>query len=144
MSKVNVCQVCGHLEFEGAPEQCPVCMSPKEKYEEKNDVIHDAAFEGKEKHVPVLVTTETCGLIPDECKDVHIKVGSTPHPMQADHWIQWIDVYLNNKFVLRSMFAPDAVQAATAAHFKKDKQGTVTVVELCNKHGYWSAQTELK
>ena len=30
-----VCGVCGHVEFDKAPEKCPVCKSPKTAFQEK-------------------------------------------------------------------------------------------------------------
>lgn len=144
MEKLFVCQVCGHLEFGQAPDNCPVCFATKDKFNEDQDVIHAAEKEGKEKHVPVVLLTESCGLIPGECSDVNIKVGALPHPMQSDHWIQWIDVYLDKNYVSRTMLTPDSLQAATGIHFKKDQRGTLTVIELCNKHGYWSVEAQLK
>ncbi len=32
--KYFVCQVCGHLHLKEAPEKCPVCGAPKEKFKE--------------------------------------------------------------------------------------------------------------
>ncbi|MBN1411046.1 MAG: hypothetical protein JW969_09380 [Spirochaetales bacterium] len=141
MEKLFVCKVCGHIEFGSAPEMCPVCMA--KSFTENPDAIMPAEKEGKEKHVPVVTTSASCGLIPGECKDVFIKVGSVAHPMQDDHWIQWVDLYINKKFAARSQFAPSSIQAATCVHVKKDTTGEVTVIEHCNKHGNWMAKTTL-
>lgn len=143
MEQIFVCQVCGHIEFGQAPDACPVCWAPKEKFEQKSDAINPAEKEGKEKHVPVIVTTGTCGLIPDVCQDVHVKVGVTPHPMEADHWIKWIDVYMDKKFISRTYLNPAVLQAAVGLHVKKDQKGKLTAIELCNKHGYWMSEAQL-
>lgn len=141
MEKMFVCAVCGHIEFGNAPAECPVCFA--RKFNEDPNAIMPAEKEGKEKHVPVVTATGQCGLIPGECKDVLVKVGSIPHPMQADHWIMWIDAYVNNVFVSRVQLKPESLQAAACIHFKKDVTGTVTVIEHCNKHGNWMAQVAL-
>jgi len=138
MDKLFICTICGHIEFGSAPANCPVCAATT--FIEDPNAIMATEKEGKEKHVPVLVYSATCGLIPNECKDVFIKVGSVPHPMQADHWIMWIDVYVNNQFASRVHLTPQTLQAATCVHFKKDVKGTVTVIENCNKHGKWMAK----
>jgi len=141
MEKLFVCKVCGHIEFGNAPAKCPVCES--DLFTEDMNAIMPAEKEGKEKHVPVVSFSATCGLIPNECKDVFIKVGSVPHPMQSDHWIMWLDVYVDNKFVSRVQFMPEKLQAAACIHFKKEVKGTVTVIENCNKHGRWMAKIDI-
>lgn len=141
--KFFACKGCGHIAFNEAPDKCPVCMAPKKMFIEDPEAIKPAEKEGKEKHVPVLIKGDSCGLIPGECKDVHVKVGSVPHPMQDDHWITWIDVYLNKEFSARYSLSPKNLQAAIGLHIKGDKTGTLTVIENCNKHGRWMMETEI-
>jgi superoxide reductase len=140
MEKIFVCSVCGHIEFGAAPKACPVCWATADKFADTPDAIKPAEKEGKEKHVPVLVVSKQCGLVPGVCQDVHIKVGSVPHPMTAEHWIQWIDIYLNKAFVSRYQLLPTSLQAAVSVHFKNDQKGTVSVIEHCNIHGTWIAE----
>ena len=142
MLSLHVCQICGHVEFGAAPEACPVCFSPKEKYQGDPQAVNTAEKEGKEKHIPQIIVTDDCGLIPDVCRDVHVKVGSVPHPMTDDHYIQWIDAYVNKKFLARYMLTP-GVQPAVGLHLKKEQTGTLTVIESCNKHGRWIAEAPL-
>jgi len=142
MDKYFVCQGCGHVEFGAAPEKCPVCISPGEKYAEDAAAVNPAEKEGKEKHVPVILVTKECGLIPNDCSDIHIKIGSTPHPMQDDHWIQWIDVYNNKKYIARHMLTP-SMEPAVSVHIKRSLAGKLQVIESCNKHGRWTAEAEL-
>ena len=42
MPDIYVCGVCGHVEFGAAPENCPICHAPKEKFTEKNTLFADA------------------------------------------------------------------------------------------------------
>jgi superoxide reductase len=142
MGKLFVCQICGHIEFGAAPDHCPVCHAPKDKFKEDAAAVNPAEKEGKEKHVPVILVTKECGLVPDVCRDIHIKVGATPHPMVEDHFIQWIDVYVNKKYAARYYLTP-ALQAAVSVHLKSDAQGTIQAVEFCNKHGRWMAEAAL-
>ncbi|MBN2444999.1 MAG: hypothetical protein JXJ04_26830 [Spirochaetales bacterium] len=143
MDNLFLCKVCGHIEFNAAPEKCPVCGAPKSSFALNAEAVMPAEKEGKEKHVPVIITTNACGLIPDECKDAHIKVGSTPHPMQEDHWIQWIDIYINKKFSARYMMFPQSLQATIGIHIKSNQTGTLQAIEHCNKHGSWMAEASL-
>ncbi|MHC4561751.1 MAG: desulfoferrodoxin family protein [Planctomycetota bacterium] len=79
-----------------------------------------------EKHVPVVEKT------PDGAKVV---VGSTPHPMEADHWIQFIEVRTSDGQLLRQYLDPgDAPEAAFT--FEGD---IIATREHCNKHGLWMA-----
>ena len=108
------------------PESCDCdcnfqcCDKPMGLLEEKTA---DAATE---KHVPVVEKTA------DGAKVV---VGSTPHPMADDHWIQFIEVGTSTGQLLRQFLNPgDAPEAV----FKFN--GDVCCVrEHCNKHGLWKS-----
>ncbi len=143
MDKLYVCQACGHIEFGGAPESCPTCGAPKHQFKEDANALMSAEKEGQEKHAPQIVVTDDCGLIPGVCRDIHVKVGTVPHPMQADHWIQWIDVYVNKTFAARYSLLPQTMQPAVGVHLTKSQKGTLSVIEHCNKHGSWIAEASL-
>jgi desulfoferrodoxin-like iron-binding protein len=143
MTVMNVCLVCEHIEFGSIPANCPVCYAAKDKFKEDAKAVIPSAQEGKEKHVPVLSLSPGCTLIPEGCRDVAIKVGSVPHPMKSDHMIQWIDVYLDHRYVARYHMQPEFLQAAVSVHFKPEAKGTVTAVEHCNVHGTWMADFNL-
>lgn len=139
------CSVCGHLEFSNAPEQCPVCKSPKEKYRQNDRIFEESSEKSKEaavKHIPAITVNKQCGLIPNQgCIDVIVRIGATLHPMEAAHFIQFIDCYIDDKYVSRIMPTP-GVFAAGCFHLKT--AGTkVTIVENCNIHGVWKAETKL-
>jgi len=142
MDNLFVCGVCGHISFGQAPDKCPSCGASKSSFTQNNDVIAPPDKEGHEKHVPVLVVSEKCGLL-EGCKDVNIKIGATTHPMQEDHWINWIDVYVNKKFTSRYLMAPGSLMPGVGVHFKDTVSGNIIVVEYCNKHGYWKAEQTL-
>lgn len=146
--KALVCTVCGHVALNGvAPEKCPVCAVAKDKFVLKDDAIKTAAdpanlSEGEQKHTPVLVVVQECGLIPVPCKDVHVKVGSILHPMTAEHGIRWVDFYVNKEFISRINFYSGEVNPAAALHIKA-QSGTITAIEYCNLHGTWMSEAEL-
>jgi superoxide reductase len=143
MSKMFVCGVCGHIEFDNAPEKCPVCAASKDRYQEDENAVMPSEKEGKEKHVPTILVTDACGLIPDDCRDIHVKVGSVPHPMADDHWIMWIDEYVNKTYSARYYMMPQNMEPALGLHLKKGKTGTITIVANCNKHGRWMAEAAM-
>jgi superoxide reductase len=140
--KIFICGVCGHLEFGEAPANCPVCYAPKDKFKQNDNVFKESAEKSKEaavKHIPVVKIAKMCGLIPEGCGDAHIRIGEVLHPMEEKHFIKFIDVYLDGKWVERLLLSPNGINPAGSVHFKH-LEGKVTVVELCNVHGYWMTE----
>ena len=64
-----------------------------------------------------------------------IKVGSVPHPMDADHWIQFIEVIRKDGKVGRKDLNPGD---KPEAFFSIKMDEILQVRQLCNKHGLWS------
>ena len=143
-----VCKVCGHIALSGdAPENCPVCFSPKTAFEDKADVIKTPEnpaemTEGEKKHTPNLTIVKECGLIPGVCQDVHAKMGEIIHPMTPEHSITWIDFYVDKVFVSRITLTPDKCQPAGALHLNQGG-GKLSVISNCNVHGSWLAEADL-
>ena len=81
----------------------------------------------QEKHVPVI-----------EAKGgkVTVRVGSAPHPMVAEHYIQWIYLQTKNGGQFH-FFAPGDAPEATFALAEED--APVAAYEYCNLHGLWKA-----
>ena len=96
------------------------CGEPMELVREK---LED---EGQEKHVPVIEQTES---------GIKVKVGSMPHPMESEHYIEWIEVKSSNGEVVKKFLKPgDAPEADFC-----QKTETVSAREYCNIHGLWKA-----
>jgi superoxide reductase len=77
-----------------------------------------------EKHVPVITATPN---------GVKVVVGSVPHPMAEDHYIEWIEV-VNGPYVNRKYLKPGD---KPEAEFYVKMQPGLIVREFCNKHGLW-------
>ena len=145
--KGYVCKVCGFIAINGsAPENCPVCHAPKTSFEEKDAIKTPAdpqnLTEAEKKHIPVITVVKKCGLIPEGCTDVHVKMGEIQHPMQPEHYIVHIDFYIDNEFISRIILTPDKLNPAGALHLKA-KSGKLSVIELCNLHGAWIKEVNL-
>jgi len=80
----------------------------------------------QEKHVPVAVRTGD---------QLHVTVGSVPHPMLPEHYIMWIAVAEGNR-TTRVQLEPG--QPPEAAFIVGD--GPLTVYEYCNLHGLWATE----
>lgn len=142
---IFVCSKCGHVSFDSAPDNCPVCYAPKDKFSQNDNLFKESeekSPEGAVKHVPKLKVVTECGLFPEqECKLVSARIGETSHPMEEKHYIQFVDFYRDYKFIKRAMMTP-ALFAGAAAHLK-DTSGKITVVEKCNLHGWWMSEISL-
>ena len=143
-----VCKVCTYISINGsAPQRCPVCGAPAASFVEKDDAIMtpqdpDNLRDLEKKHIPVITIVKKCGLIPEGCQDAHAKIGQIQHPMQADHFIQHIDFYINNEFISRVHLTPDKLNPAAALHLKVGSGKFIALV-LCNLHGVWMNEADL-
>lgn len=140
-----VCKVCWFISINGAaPNKCPVCGAPKTSFEEKENAIKTSQDEItlSEKHTPVITLVKKCGLIPEGCQDVHVKIGEVQHPMLTEHYITHIDFYIDNEFISRVILTPGKLNPAAALHLKAE-EGKLSVIELCNLHGAWIKETNI-
>ncbi len=80
----------------------------------------------KEKHVPVVEK------VPGGVK---VKIGSVAHPMEAKHYIEWVEIIADGRSY-RQFLAPGEKPEATF-QVKAEK---IAVREYCNLHGLWSAR----
>jgi len=78
-----------------------------------------------EKHVPVIEQTDD---------HVKVKVGSVAHPMQADHWIEWIEVLSNGRSYRQFLKPGQAPEAFFLIH-----SSPLTARAYCNLHGLWKS-----
>jgi len=83
----------------------------------------DAAVE---KHVPVIVR---------DGNKVTVKVGGNPHPMQADHYILFIEVLAGEKVYRHDFKEGDTVAEATFLIEEKNLKARA----YCNLHGFWES-----
>jgi superoxide reductase len=81
--------------------------------------------EGKEKHVPV---------IEREGNKVYVKVGSVAHPMEEQHYIEWIEV-IDDGCVHRKQLKPGDEPKAEFT-VMSDR---VSARAYCNIHGLWQS-----
>jgi superoxide reductase len=139
-----LCSVCGYVAFGGAPEKCPVCQSPKDKFEQRDNLFTESkekSPEGAVKHVPVITVSKDCKIVGGACVDISIKVGETAHPMEEKHFIVFIDCYVDDKWISRMMLSPE-VFAAGIVHLKA-RGSKFKAVEHCNLHGWWEKEVSL-
>lgn len=142
--RIFICAMCGHVEFGNAPDFCPVCHAPKDKFEQNDAVFSDAEAKGKElsgSHAPVVTAKKHSSLISEmPCLEITVRVGKKLHPMEEAHHIRFLDCYVDNKHVSRNSLTLGSYAAGT---FQVKAAGAkVRIVEVCNLHGYWQAEVE--
>ena len=119
--EVYKCDACGNIieVLHGGAGELVCCGQPM------NLLAENTVDAAKEKHVPVVEKT------PDGVK---IKVGSVAHPMEAEHYIEWIEIIADGKSY-RQFLNPGEAPEAT---FTVDAEDVVAR-EYCNLHGHWKA-----
>lgn len=125
MTKTNElykCEVCDNVVLVVEGHDVPlVCCGQEMKQMEEQTI----AKEGKEKHVPII---EIDG------KNVKVKVGSVPHPMEESHWIEFIQILKDGKIIAHKQLSPGE---KPEAEFCLDDTEGIVARELCNIHGLW-------
>lgn len=77
----------------------------------------------KEKHVPFIIK---------DGDKLTVKIGSIPHPMTGEHYIQWVAA-VTDKGIFRKELKPGDTPEVSFCCL-----GTVVAVyEYCNLHGLW-------
>jgi superoxide reductase len=119
--QVYKCSVCGNqVEVIGAGDGTLVCCNkPIELFVENTT---DAA---QEKHVPVVQPVDG---------GVKVTVGSVPHPMLKEHWIEWIEVIAGGTTYRQFLSPGDPPEAVFPV-----ENGALVVRAFCNLHGLWKA-----
>ena len=119
LKQIYKCDICGNivevLHVGGGELVC--CGQPMKLLEEK---LSDA---GQEKHVPVI------GPAADE---VRVKVGSVPHPMEKEHYIEWVEVISGGDSCRHFLEPGDKPEAGFGIKGKK-----LAAREYCSVHGLW-------
>jgi len=121
IKQVYKCNICGNivevLHAGGGELVC--CGQPMELLEEKTK------DEGEEKHLPIIEKTD---------KGIKVKIGSVLHPMEENHYIEWIEVISNGK-VYRKFLKPGDDPIANF-----EVSGDIIAREYCNVHGLWKTE----
>ncbi|TFG60577.1 MAG: desulfoferrodoxin [Spirochaetales bacterium] len=117
--QVFKCEKCGNIVemLHAGDGDLECCGEPMKIYEEKT------ADSKTEKHVPLIEKT---------ADGYKVTVGSTLHPMEEKHFIEWIELVAGDR-VYKEFLKPGNPPSANFC-VKADK---VTAREYCNLHGLW-------
>jgi len=120
--EIYKCEICGNVVevLHGSVGQLVCCGQPMKLMETKKEE------EGYEKHLPVIEKQD------DKIK---VKVGSIPHPMEGEHFIEIIEVITKDNRILRKYLKPGE---APEAEFEVG--GIKEAREYCTIHGLWAKE----
>ena len=119
LKQIYKCNVCGNITemVHSGGGELVCCGAPMELKQEKNEE------EGNEKHVPMIEKTSS-GVI--------VRVSSVAHPMEPEHYIEWIEAVTEHR-VYRKRLNPG--QEPWAEFFLEAEH--ISARAYCNIHGLW-------
>lgn len=75
---------------------------------------------------------------------VTVTVGhEVPHPNQPDHFIAWIELYIDEAPVARFDLSPVATDPVVSVVVTAEDGAVLKAIEHCNLHGLWAAEVVL-
>ena len=123
-NQVYRCNICGNIVdvLHCGVGKLVCCGQEMQLLEEK---ITDS---GSEKHVPVVEKTDS---------GVKVKIGSIPHPMEENHFIEWIEIATDGR-IYRKMLKPgDKPEAEFEINL--ESINVINAREYCSIHGLWKS-----
>lgn len=112
------CEVCGNIVqimHEGIGELV-CCGKPMNLL-----IPHAKSEEKQEKHVPVI-------------EENKVKIGTIPHPMVEEHYIEFIQAINMNKNEIKTKF----LSPSDAPEMEIEQNKYQKACEYCNIHGLWA------
>ena len=119
------CKICGNLievVLDGAGEL--VCCGEAMTLLSANTSDGDG-----EKHVPVFFKVDD---------ELEVRVGSKPHPMTDEHYIQFIECISHDGVYVKRKYLKPHDEALLK--LKCYDIGKMTAKEFCNIHGLWESK----
>ncbi len=116
------CEICGNIvELIHVGGGTLVCCG-----QDMNLMQEKTSDQGLEKHVPVIEVADG---------GISVKVGDVPHPMEEDHYIEWIEG-IDGDRAFRIFLHPGMDPVAVYKCLPEN----ITAREYCNKHGLWRSK----
>lgn len=117
------CQHCGNIVIKVVDSRVPVMCCG----EIMKELVANTTDAAQEKHVPVIDIKNGV---------VDVKIGSIPHPMIAEHYINFIALETETGHQIK-MLQPNE---SPEAKFYVGDERVVAVYEYCNLHGLWAVE----
>ncbi len=122
LNEVYKCEVCGNIIeiLHAGGGQLVCCGQDMTLLEAKT------TDEGQEKHVPVIEKQDN---------KVVVKIGEIPHPMEENHYIEWIEIIADGKVYRKNLKPGD--NPVAEFEITADK---IEAREYCSVHGLWKTR----
>jgi len=96
-----------------------------------NDNLTDV----EKKHIPVIEAPVE--VIAGEPFEVKVTIGGIPHVMEEDHYIQWIELHINDDFVgKKELKSTDGKAEATFTAVATEEMISAREIMNCRIHGF--------
>lgn len=122
--KFYSCEICGKIiamvKDTGVPTIC--CGQPMK------EIVPGSVDAAAEKHVPVVSV---------EGNIVTVEVGSVPHPMAEEHYIEWIVLSTQEGMQRKALNPGDEPKAEFAL---TDGDEVIGALAYCNLHSLWKSK----
>ena len=120
--EVYKCSICGNIvEVVHSGAGALICCG--QNMERMTENTTDAATE---KHVPVIEMGDA---------SVTVKVGDVAHPMEDAHYIEWIEILVEDRVYRQYLQSGQPAEATFNVN-----AATVIARAYCNLHGLWTAK----
>ena len=124
---------------------------PEAKYSCEQDVLcgvnipkdANALSELEQKHIPVI--SSPAKVKKDETFTVTVEVGKyKAHPNEPAHFIEWVELYSGDTFLLRASLAGSLSQPKIVIPVKlTHAHGPLKAWAKCNIHGLWEGEKDI-
>lgn len=129
--KFFICNHCGNLIGFIKASGVPIVCCGENMHELTPNTV-DATVE---KHVPVVTEDCNCDCNCDCCTCLCVQIGSTLHPAEPEHYIEWVYVETKNGGQRKALSPGD--KPSTCFCICNDE--AVALYAYCNIHGLWKA-----
>ncbi len=97
---------------------------------------------GELKHTP-LITVKEKDAKGYTLVEINIGQGGIIHPSTQDHWIDFIELYADDKLVGKSALEPEISRGTASFSVKLDSVKVLKARSGCNLHGIWTSTITL-
>ena len=108
------------------------------KIQKAKNIKNLTGFE--QKHLPWILTPDF--IKKGEKFEVMVKVGEVDHPMTDEHYIRYIQLYIDGKtFECHNLIMP--THSETKFNISLEKDSIITARTECNLHGVWESEKKI-
>jgi superoxide reductase len=94
------------------------------------------------KHLPIIEAPAEAQI--NQPFTIKVRIGGIDdvnHPNMLGHWINWIEIFADERWISRFEFAPGMCNGyKVALSLTLDKPTVLTARALCNLHGVWEGK----